>query len=89
MTRSADGWDWVVGVRRKGKRYRFGVRLAGPQAETWAGPDWLPGAFSPFFLFQSIFYFLKTYFFITFSNWFQIDSNQFVNFPKIQHNILE
>jgi hypothetical protein len=50
---------WVphVSGEREREVYQFRIRLAGPQAETRAGPDWLPGAFSPLFLSQSIFYF--------------------------------
>jgi hypothetical protein len=88
MTRSADGWGRVVGVRRKGQWYRFGVRLAGPQAETRAGLDWLPGALFLFYFVFFFFFFCFLISFISFAYMIQIDSNQNANFSKIQLNIL-
>jgi hypothetical protein len=48
-----------------------------------------PGPFSCFFLLFFLFFFCFLISFISFSNLVQIDSNQFVKFPRIQHNNLE
>jgi hypothetical protein len=61
--RRSDRWVRPVSRKREGRGYRFGVRLVGPQAETRAGPDWLPGAF---FIFLFLFFFLLFRFLIPF-----------------------
>jgi hypothetical protein len=85
MTR-ADRWDPLLVRERRKEGYRFGF-LNGPQTRFAAGPKFVPEAHSYFFpLF--LFFFCFLYSFITISNLVQIDSNQFVNFPKIQLNNL-
>jgi hypothetical protein len=64
--------------------YRFGRGIAGPRAPFSVGPKGLP---RPLFLFSFLFCFLIS--FVSFAKMLQIDSNQFVKFPRIQHNNLE
>jgi hypothetical protein len=75
----------------RGKRdqgYQFGFELGGPQAVSSSGPKGSPRGPSLFFPFIFLLFFCFLYFFISFSNLIQIDSNQNANFSKIQLNIL-
>jgi hypothetical protein len=88
---------WGLGMRggvhlsARGKKkgaYRFEKRPGRPWDGSGAGSDSVPRPFSFFFLlFFFCFYFLIC--FITFSCEHQIDSNQFLKFSNIQHNILK
>jgi hypothetical protein len=80
---------WQVGpTRQRGRRETEGTGseiVAGLRATCGTGPDLPPW---PFFYIFPLFLFLFLVYFISFSKLVQIDSNQFVNFSKTQHNIL-
>jgi hypothetical protein len=61
------------------------LRLTREQMADWAGPGWF-GPVSPILFFLSYFLFFIS--FIYFAKQIQNTSNQFVNFYKIQLNIL-
>jgi hypothetical protein len=77
-----------VAVRGRRKECTGSEREVGPRAETGAGPKGFPGILLYFFSFFLLFLFYFLISFITFANLVQIDSNQFVNFSKIQRNKL-
>jgi hypothetical protein len=75
-------------ARREGEReVPVRARLPGPWARSGAGPEGCPEPVFPFLFFYS--FSVSFYFFITFAFWLQFDSNQIVNFPKIEQNISE
>jgi hypothetical protein len=83
-----------VHLSARGKKkgaYRFEKRPGRPWDGSGAGSDSVPRPFSFFLLFSSfLLFFFSFYFlicFITFSFELQIDSNQFLKFSNIQHNI--
>jgi hypothetical protein len=71
---------------KRKKRYRFGIPLDGPWTLSGARPKRSPEALLYFFPFSSFSFFCFLYSFLTFAFWLQFDSNQFVNFSKIQNN---
>jgi hypothetical protein len=78
----------TVSVREKKRGYRFGCGKNGPWAASVTWPKGFPGVHFYFFCVLSFSLFCFPISFITFSNLVQIDSNRFVNFSKIQLNIL-
>jgi hypothetical protein len=75
---------------REGRRgYRFGMfpGWAVGLIRDWAGLT--PQAFFHIFLFLFLFFFSFLIYFILFANLIQINSNHFLNFSKIQHNVLK
>jgi hypothetical protein len=82
--------SWGPGVSERGKKRSVSVwaGFLGHRLFSILGRFVALGPFVYFFLLSS-FPFLFSISFISFSNLVQIDSNQFVNFSKIQINIPE
>jgi hypothetical protein len=68
--------------REKCVPFRDSFRWAVGRNSGWS--RWLPQARFYFFPFSFLLFLFSFYFFITFANLVQIDSNQIVNFSKIQ-----
>jgi hypothetical protein len=85
---SADVWA-PLSTRREEERevpVQAGFLGCGPDLEL--GQKVAPSQFL-FFSFSFFLFLFSFYFFITFVFWLQFDSNQIVNFPKIEQNISE
>jgi hypothetical protein len=81
-----DSWGPLVSEMRERAGYQFGLQVSWTMGRIWRWAEPLPlGPFLFFSLFSS-FLFLFPISFITFANLVQIESNQFVNFSKIQIN---
>jgi hypothetical protein len=78
---SARGREGGVPLRSEG--------LGGPWAASAAGPKFIPGALLLIFYVLSFSLFCFSDLFISFAFLLQNDSNQIVNFPKNEQNILE
>jgi hypothetical protein len=94
------GWrkEMTMWPGRQGPRVGEGVRIgctgsglgiAGPQTPFSVGPKGLPRPLFYFSFSFLLFFFCFLISFIDFANLVQIDSNQFVKFPRIQHSNLE
>jgi hypothetical protein len=85
-------WPSQVGpARQQGREkntYRFRIGFLGRGPDLELGQIVSLGPFFMFFLLFFLFFFCFLISFITFANLVQIDSIQFVNFSKIQLNIL-
>jgi hypothetical protein len=74
-----DKRDTLSARQERERGYRFGNEIGGLQAETRARPEWLPGAFSPFFV--SFFFSFSVFYF--FYRFFKIAPKQFNPIPRI------
>jgi hypothetical protein len=80
-----DSWGPLIReMRERELGTGSGYRLVGPWAASGVGLNRCPSALFIFFLSFLLFFFLFPISFITFANLVQIESNQFVNFSKIQ-----
>jgi hypothetical protein len=83
-----DRWARRVSEEEREDPYRFGFLPGGPWAQIEAGPNCFPWPFF-FSLFIFLFYFfLFLIYFIIFAYLFQINSNKFLDYSNIQHNVL-
>jgi hypothetical protein len=86
----SDRWVPVVRGRERGEVYRFGfLTPGGSWARFCSGPKGFLEALFLIFISFLLFLFCPLISFISFAFVIQIDSNQIVKFPRIQHINLE